>query len=324
MIILAGDIGGTNSRLAIFDEKLNKLHEKVTQNAGRSSLADVVHEFLSSIPKFDIEKAAFGVAGPVAEGKVVVTNLSWKLDEETLARELNVPVVGLINDLVAHAEGIEVLRPDQFVTLRAGTPIRGAGRAIIAAGTGLGEGGLFFDSKLNSYRAFASEGGHSDFGPRNETEDALLRFLRAKHPNPCYEHVLSGPGLKNIYDFFAASGQFKKEELIASETIKPANITEAALNGSSRCAVAAMELFVSIYGAESGNLTLKVLATNGLYIGGGIAPRIINFLKSPTFLESFNAHSIPKIHQVLSQVPIHVITYDLGGLYGAANYARRL
>src|SRR5688500_9613989 len=138
MIILAGDIGGTNSRLAIFDEKLNKLHEKVTQNAGRSSLADVVHEFLSSIPKFDIEKAAFGVAGPVAEGKVVVTNLSWKLAEEPPARALNVPVGGPINALVAHAEGIEVLRPDPFVTPRAGTPIRGAGRAIIAAGTGLG------------------------------------------------------------------------------------------------------------------------------------------------------------------------------------------
>src|SRR5215218_5229863 len=158
-MLLAGDIGGTNSRLAIFDLQFKKVHESVTKNAGRNSFTEVVKEFLSSAPQDavkQIRKGCCGVAGPVAAGKVTLTNLTWKLEEVTLAKELGLEKIALINDLVAHAEGIELLKPDQIVTLNPGEPVVGGNRAIIAAGTGLGEAGLVWSSSLNGYRAFAS------------------------------------------------------------------------------------------------------------------------------------------------------------------------
>jgi glucokinase len=162
-MILAGDIGGTNSRLAVFDAHCKKLDEDTIKNAGRTNLTDVVKEFLKKHTTHKIDRACFGVAGPVADGKVKLTNLNWQLDEHSLAQELSIPKVALINDLVAHAEGIELLRPTDVVTLHEGEPVPRGNRAVIAAGTGLGEAGLVFDPDINGYRAFASEGGHSDF-----------------------------------------------------------------------------------------------------------------------------------------------------------------
>jgi len=332
-MILAGDIGGTNSRLAVFDSDFNKVEEKVYKNAGRSSLQGIVAEFRATF-SHPIERACFAVAGPVSEGKVTLTNLSWHLEEKQLAEELKVASVGLINDLMGHAEGIEVLSPDKFITLNAGRTVPSGQRAVIAAGTGLGEAGLFFDAKTGRYRSFPSEGGHADFSPTNEEEDALLHFLRSKLKHVYWEAVLSGRGLRNLYDFYCAGGKFSKSDELPDKPTgegggagagpSPADISQAGLSGSSRIAVAALELFVRLYGAEAGNLALTMLSTGGVYLGGGIAPRIVTKLQSPQFLNAFWAKSTEKLETLMKQFPIHVINFDLGGLYGAANYARHL
>src|SRR5436305_6760437 len=165
-MILAGDIGGTNSRLAIFDPQLRQLEQGVIKNAGRGSFSKIVAEFLSQHRTAQIDRACFGVAGPVADGRVTLTNLMWQLDAQSLASDLSIPKIALINDLVAHAEGIELLKPEHLVTIQAGDPVARGARAVIAAGTGLGEAGLILDPHINGYRAFASEGGHADFSPR--------------------------------------------------------------------------------------------------------------------------------------------------------------
>lgn len=320
-MILAGDIGGTNSRLAVFDLQMNKLHEQVYKNAGRNDLGAIVEEFLSGQPN-RCERACFAVAGPVSMGRVTLTNLSWQLDERDLARRLKIDSFALVNDLVGHAEGIEVLTPDRVATLHAGEPVPDGNRAIIAAGTGLGEAGLVYDRRVNKYRSFASEGGHCDLAPRNDREDALLTFLRGKYGNVSYETVLSGRGLRNLYDFVVTLPEFTDGKLPGDP--QPSDVTAAALAGTNPAAVEAMKMFVSFYGQEAGHLALKTLATGGLYVGGGIAPKILAALKQPTFLESFRNHSVPKMQQMLARIPVHVITFEMNGLYGAGNYARSL
>jgi glucokinase len=329
MMILAGDVGGTNSRLALFDPQLKKIEEKVFKNAGRGSLQEIIAEFRKPF-QYAIDRACFAVAGPVEEGKVTLTNLSWHLEEKQLAKELAIPTVGLINDLMGHAEGIETLNPDKFITLHGGHPVPGAQRAVIAAGTGLGEAGLFFDAKSNRYRAFPSEGGHCDFSPTNDEEDALMKFLRGRLPRVYWEAVLSGRGLRNLYDFYCQSGQFKKNDEIPDPPNRtgagpdPSEISAAGLAGTSPVAVAALELFVRLYGAEAGNLALKMLAVGGVYLGGGIAPKIAEKLKSPQFLAAFGSKSTAKVQEVMRRIPVQVINFELCGLYGAANYARHM
>jgi glucokinase len=326
-MILAGDIGGTNSRLAIFDGTLNKLAEQVYKNAGRDGLVGIVEEFRAGPAKgHTFDRACFAVAGPVSMGRVTLTNLSWTLDEQDLAGRWGLPPgkVALVNDLVGHAEGIEVLTPDRIVTLHAGEPVPDGNRAIIAAGTGLGEAGLVFDRRTGRYRSFASEGGHCDFAPRNSREDRLLSFLRGRFGNVSFENVLSGRGLRNLYDFVLTEPALAGSGLPNPDP-QPADITRAALDRSNPAAVEAMNLFVSIYGAEAGHLALKTLATGGVYVGGGIAPRILPFLTgTDAFLAGFRNHSVPKMQQMLERIPVHVITFELNGLYGAANSARSL
>jgi glucokinase len=328
-MILAGDIGGTNSRLAIFDPQLNKVEEKVFKNAGHGGLQEIVAEFRKPL-KHEIDRACFAIAGPVAQGKVTLTNLSWHLEEGPLAKELGVPRVAFINDLMGHAEGIEVLAADKFITLSAGKPIPGGTRGVIAAGTGLGEAGLIYDPRTGRYHSFASEGGHSDFSPTNEEQDALLKFLRTRMKRVSWESALSGRGLRNLYDFYCASGKFaKRDELpdkpeYAGQGPTPADVSGAGLAGTSAVAVAALELFVRLYGAEAGNMGLNTLATGGVYLGGGIAPKIAEKLKSPDFLTSFWCKSTDKIETLMRQIPIHIINFELCGLYGAANYARHM
>jgi glucokinase len=328
-MILAGDIGGTNSRLAVFDSDLHKVEEKVFRNAGRGSLQEIIAEFRKP---FDhpIDSACFAVAGPVSQGKVTLTNLSWHLEEQKLCDELKVPRVALINDLMGHAEGIEVLSPDQFITLNAGQPVPGAGRAVIAAGTGLGEAGLFYDFKNKRYRSFPSEGGHTDFSPRNEEEERLMDFLRTRVEHVYWELMLSGRGMRNLYDFYCESGKFAKSDWLPDKPEyggkgpTPADISTAGLNGTNKVAEAALDLFVILYGAEAGNLALRMLATNGVYLGGGIAPKIASKLKSPAFLNAFFAKSTDLIEEIMKKIPVHIINFELAGLYGAANYARHL
>jgi glucokinase len=321
-MILAGDIGGTNSRLAVFDEKMNKLHEATYKNAGRGSLDEVVKEF-SGTHNHKIDRACFAVAGPVSMGRVTLTNLSWQLDENQMASSLGIHKCALVNDLVGHAEGIEVLTPERTVTLHAGEPVPDGNRAIIAAGTGLGEAGLVFDRRANKYRSFASEGGHCDFAPRDEVEDELLRFMRKKIGGPVsFENLLSGRGLRNLYDFVLTRKGFENDALPGDP--QPADVTKAALDNSNRAAGEAMRMFVSFYGQEAGHLALKTLATGGVYVGGGIAPKILSALKQPAFLESFRNHSVAKMQAMLDKIPVHVINFEMNGLYGAANYARSL
>ena len=323
-MILAGDIGGTNTRLAYFDSNLNKCREEVLANAGHANFTEIVEAFVKSTPPGEkLERATFGVAGPVKGGCASMTNLPWKLDAQKLSRDLNIPRVALINDLVAHAEGIELLKPDQLITINPGEVTDG-NRAVIAAGTGLGEAGIYFDPQNRSYRAFPSEGGHCDFAPRDQRQVALVRFLRGRFPNASWERVLSGPGLRNIYDFLIAADQLGPTSALPTHDPSPKDITLAAMQNSSRACVEALNLFVSVYGAESANLALKLLAVGGVYVAGGIAPHIADKLSSPLFLEAFFGTGPDNIRAVLRKIPIHIVNFELNGLYGAANHASRL
>ena len=327
-MILAGDIGGTNSRLAIFDLDLREMHQQVIKNAGRASLVEVVLEFVGNAPtglSNLIDRACFGVAGPVAEGKVTLTNLQWQLDEVSLADDLAVPTVALINDLVAHAEGIEVLKPEHLLTIKAGEPAAHGNRAVIAAGTGLGEAGLVFDPDLNGYRAFASEGGHADFAPRNDDDIALMKYVQQRKGMATWERVLSGPGLRRIYDFLLTDAQMGRAAGIANnDDPTPQQVSEAATSRASKAAYEAGVRFVRYYGMEAGNLALKLLATGGVYLSGAVAYSHIDQLKSAVFLDAFHDHGPDKLRPVLEKIPIHVVTFEMCALYGAANYARRI
>jgi glucokinase len=242
-----------------------------------------------------------------------------------LPSALKIPRIALINDLVAHAEGINELRPKDVVTLHRGNEAKGGNRAIIAPGTGLGEAGLVFDPRAGDYRAFASEGGHSDFAPTDDRQIALMNFIRARTGGRCsWEDVLSGPGLKHIYKFITSPGEFHIDSAHPDCDAQPAEISEAALRSECPASVASTELLATFYGAEAGNLALKTLATGGIYIGGGIASYILKFLKHPRVREAFTRKGPPSIQNVLSRIPIHVITSNDGALFGAAHYAQRL
>jgi glucokinase len=325
-MILAGDIGGTNSRLAIFDQQCNKRHEETVKNAGRTGLVEIVRQFLAAMPGelHPIDRACFGVAGPVNQGRVKLTNLMWELDERTLAAELKIPTVALINDLVAHAEGIELLRPGQIETIHAGEPVAQGNRAVIAAGTGLGEAGLVWDRHVGGYRAFASEGGHCDFAPREEIDVALMRYVQQTKGVATWERVLSGPGLRRIYDFLLTPEQLGPAAALDEKDPTPEQIADAARAGTNRAAVTAAELFTRFYGSESGNLALKLLATGGIYLSGGIAINSLDELRSPVFMDALHTKGPDKLRPVLAKMPVYVVTYEKCALVGAANYARRL
>ena len=315
-MILAGDIGGTNSRLAIFSPSLDMLYEHVTKNLNQPNFIDIVKGFLAAAPAEmkSIDRATFGVAGPVANGHVKPTNLPWELDERDLSRDLNIPKVALVNDLVAHAEGIEVLKPEHFTTIADGEPDPHGNRAVIAAGTGLGEAGLVFDPDINGYRAFPSEGGHADFAARTDQEFALAKFTQKERGVATWERVLSGPGLQRIYRFLRATD--------ASDPT-PEQIGKSAFDKSDPIAVAALDLFIRFYAAESGNLALKLLATGGVFLSGGIAVSLQDKLKSDAFLTTFRDKGPDKLRALMNRIPVHIVTLDTCALYGAANYARR-
>jgi glucokinase len=321
-MILAGDIGGTNTRLAFIQAEgahLEIVAEEIFPSREHAGLEAVLRRFISSHP-IPVERAGFGVAGPVRNGRCEATNLPWVVDARQVARELGLEHVGLINDLEANAYGIAVLRPEDFLTLNAGAPDAEGNQAIIAAGTGLGEAGLYWDGK--HHRPFATEGGHSTFAPRNELEMALLKYLLARFEHVSFERVLSGPGLFNIYGFLRDTGRAEEPAWLADQMRQqdpPAVITQAALNGKSALCVQALELFVSLYGAEAGNLALKVMATGGLYVGGGIAPRIIRQLMDSRFMDAFTDKG--RLKPLMEAMPVRVILNDKTALLGAARCA---
>jgi glucokinase len=303
---IAGDIGATHTRLALFDPPAAEpVAFEVYSSRDHDGLEAMLRAFLAAHPAA-VERACFGVAGPVRNGHAQTTNLAWPVDARSVAAVLGRDHVGLVNDLVANAYGIAELRPEDVATLHAGDPSVGGNAAVISAGTGLGEAGLFFDG--SRYHVFPSEGGHTDFGPRHDTEVALRAHLAATHPHVSYERVCSGMGLVAIHEFLGGAG----EDAMA--------ITNAALAGSDPRCVRALEMMVEIYGAEAGNLALKLLATGGVYVGGGIGPRILPKLREGPFMAAFTDKG--RFAELLARVPVHVILNDRTALLGAARLAR--
>lgn len=321
-MILAGDIGGTNTRLAYFEKGtagLTLVKEEIFPSPEYQSLGDIVEKFLAK-HSISVKRACFGVAGPVKQQSVITPNLAWTVDGNRLARILHLNTVGLINDLEANAFGVACLGPEDFLVLNEGRAESVGNAAIISAGTGLGQAGLYWDGV--QHRPFASEGGHADLAPRNNIELELLRYLTKQFGHVSYERVLSGPGLLNIYHFFRLKRKRKVPGWITDgmkERDPAAVISEAGIKGTCEICVAAMDLFVSLYGAEAGNLALKVMARAGMFIGGGIAPKIIPKLKDPQFLHSFKDKG--RMQSFLEEIPIRVILNDRAALLGAARHA---
>jgi len=322
-MILAGDIGATNSRLAFLEgtpDHLEQVHVEIFPSTEFSGLTDIVRKFLAGQHR-SIDAICFGVPGAVIHGRVETVNLPWVVDSRQMAADLSLSGVQLINDLYANAHGIALLDESDFVVLNAGVAISTGNRALISAGTGLGEAGLFSDGQ-GGYHPFPSEGGHVDFGPRNDLETDLLRFMLGRFDHVSYERVLSGPGLHNIYEFLRDTGRGDEPGWLADQIAQgdpSAAISKSALEGTSAICVEALDIFVSLYGAEAGNLALKMLATGGMYVGGGIAPKIISKLSSAAFMKAF--HSKGRISGVLTDIPVRVIMNDKAALLGAGRVA---
>ena len=321
-MILAGDIGGTNTRLAFFEgtpDHLNALAVEVFPSREHSGLGEIARTFLAKHHQ-TARIACFGIAGAVVDQRVEATNLPWVVDARRLAGELQLSRVQLINDLLANAHGIALLKESDFVVLSAGSPSPTGNRALISAGTGLGEAGLLCER--NGYIPFPSEGGHADFAPRDELQLDLLRYLMDRFEHVSYERVLSGPGLHNIYQFLRDTGRAEEPAWLSDQLAHrdpSAAIAESALEGTSDICVQALDVFVSVYGAEAGNLALKVVATAGTFVGGGIAPKILRKLSSSTFTKAFSAKG--RMSHLLEQIPVRVITNDKTALLGAGRVA---
>jgi glucokinase len=321
-MILAGDIGGTNARLAYFQPQnghLRLVSERVFPSREHSELGEIVSKFLDDSGTRP-EVACFGIAGPVHNGRVETSNLPWVVEQSRLAKQIHLPATLLINDLEASAWGIGALADEDLVPLnRVSGPAVG-NQGVIAPGTGLGEAGLFWDG--SRHRVFACEGGHTDFGPQGDLQIELLRYLQTRFGHVSYERILSGPGLVNVYEFLRDSGcgQESAEFAKALKTGDPAAvISGAALDGTQTLASKALDTWIAVYGAEAGNLALKVMATGGMFLAGGISPKILAKLKGPLFMQSFLEKG--RLRPLLEAIPVHVVTNEKTGLLGAARCA---
>jgi glucokinase len=321
-VILAGDIGGTNTRLALAEARAGGVRlrlEKTFPSREWASLEAALAGFLALRPA-KVSAATIGIAGPVRNGRCEATNLPWVVDAASVAKLLRLKRVGLINDLVANAHGIPVLRGKDLVVLNAGAKRAEGNRAIVSAGTGLGEAGMLWDGR--GHRPFPSEGGHVDFAPRNRLEIELLDYLMSRHGRVSYERIVSGPGLVSLYHFLRDTGRAKEPSWLAEEMRggdPAAVISRHAGEGRSALCVEALDLFVSVYGAEAGNLALKVMATGGVYLGGGIAPKIVSKLREPGFMNAFTAKG--RLSPLLREIPVRVIMNARTALLGAARHA---
>ncbi|HEY6846387.1 MAG TPA: glucokinase [Terracidiphilus sp.] len=321
-MILAGDVGGTKVDLALYDffnGKLEYTRDKVYKAKDYPGLEVIVKEFLGAD---QVTAACFGVPGPVRNGRLRLTNLPWTLDSRELSFGLGIEHVFLINDLEANGYGIAELTPDQIFTLSEGDSGQTGNRALIAAGTGLGQSLLIWNGHIHV--PYPSEGGHVDYAPRNEDEIDLLRFLKEKYNGRVsFERVVAGMGLTSIYQFLRDVRGMEEPAWLAEKIAKASDpnsvITENALSAKSEICEKALDMFVSAYGAEAGNLALKVLSVGGLYVGGGIAPRIIEKLKDGTFIKAFTDKG--RLSQLLINMPVRVILESRAALMGAAAYA---
>jgi glucokinase len=324
-LVLAGDIGGTKTRLGIFSRGKTrpvKKTEKTFESRRYPDLEAIVAEFMRG-KSAEIAAACFGIAGPVVDGKSRTTNLPWSVAETRLSRRFSWPKVRLVNDLVATALSVSVLRADETQTLLGGKRGTAGNRIVVAPGTGLGLS-MLVSEKGGEEVTVASEGGHADFAPVSEDQVDLWRFLHRRYGHVSAERVLSGGGLVNIYAWLKTSGRKKEPAWLAremeNEDTDPAEtVSRAAAERHTPIAVAALRQFSSILGAVAGNLALTALATGGVYLGGGIPPKIRAFLREKTFAEAFLAKG--RFRDLLRQVPVKVIVNDRAALIGAARCA---
>ena len=320
-VILAGDVGGTNTRLAGFEpgpDGLALAVERTYPSRHFAGLDEIVAAFVAD-HGLAVEHVCIGVAGPVRDGRCATTNLPWRLDERSLAARLGLRHATLINDLEATAFGIPLLAAGDLAVLQDGAPGAAGNAAIAAAGTGLGEAGLFWDGAR--HHPYATEGGHTDFAPRDDEQVELLRFLRGELGRVSWERVVSGPGLVNILRFLRDTGRAVEEPELAAAMAAgdpAAAIADAAQAGRSPLAARALGLFVRLYGAEAGNLALKTMATGGVYLGGGIPPKILPAL-ADGFLPAFRDKG--RMRPLMEAMPVRVVLDPRVALRGAARCA---
>ncbi len=323
-VILAGDVGGTKSVLATFRAQgtsLELVRRRRFENAQFADFESVIRAFLGEATAHEaIEGAGFGVAAPLTGRRVHMTNLAWTIDADRLQELLDGVEVTLLNDLEAMAYGIGTLDDGDLVTLQTGEN-RTGNAALIAAGTGLGEAQLFWDR--SHYHPSASEGGHADFAPRNPLEVELLEYLWTEFDRVSYERVVSGSGILRIYRFLRDTERGAEpawlRDALQGAADPAAVISEAGQDGRSDLCRRALEIFVAIYGAEAGNLALKNLSLSGLYVGGGIAPKILEPLRDGRFMEAFRDKG--RYRQLMDEIPVHVLLNPRTPLRGAARYA---
>jgi glucokinase len=321
-MILAGDVGGTKTLLAVFDPGagMSIVREATLPSEEIESLESAVEAFLLGAPRLKVGAACLGVAGPVVDGRCVGTNLPWEVHERRLAAAVGAPA-RLINDLEAAAHGVLTLPPEKFLVLQSGTPNPRGNMALIAAGTGLGQA-LMVPDGLGGHRVMPSEGGHADFAPADELQVDLLRFLRAEFGHVSWERVLSGPGLANIYRFFQTRAGHAAPDWLRARLQREdagAVVGEVGLSGRDPVCAEALDLFVSIYGAQAGNLALETLALGGLVVGGGIAPKIQARLSDGRFTATFRDKG--RLDSLLASIPVKVALDPRAPLWGAARLA---
>jgi glucokinase len=325
MRVLAADVGGTKTAVAIVEigaRALSLVREARYASEQHERLEEILSDFLS-LERRKLRFAGLGVAGPVADGRARITKLPWSIDERLLSRKFPGMAFGLVNDFVANALGLPYLRPRQLRTLARGRPEPGGPIALIGAGTGLGQAGLL--RIAGRYEPFPSEGGHKDFGPRDAREERLASFVRARAGRAEWDRILSGEGLGHIYDFLKSEGISESPAAVAAferEEDRAAVISGLALEGADRLCREALALFVSLYGSEAGNLALQYRATGGLYVAGGIAPKILPAIEKGAFLEAFRAK--PPLTDLLDRIPVRVVLEQRLGLFGAAVAAYRM
>lgn len=320
-MILAGDIGGTKTYLGLFaveGTRVRTVEIKSFRTLDFASLEDLVREFLKG--RNPVRSACFGIPGPVVDNCVEATNIPWKLNGYDLARTAGIRRVYLVNDLVATGFGLGVLAPEETLVLNEGHKNGPATCALVAAGTGLGECILYWNGF--EHVVLPCEAGHSDFAPHDELQIELLQWLHTKHPYVCLERVLSGPGLVTIYEFLRETGRGKEVPEISQQMLAEdaaAVIARAAQCGQCDLSRQALDVFLSVYGSEAGNLALRVVALGGIYIGGGIASKLGDLFTNGVFMKSFLEKD--RMQDFMPQIPVRVVLNDRTGLLGAAQYA---
>lgn len=321
-LLLAGDIGGTKTVLALFEDSgealpIKSILEKTYPSNDYNSLEEIVTLFMADVDS-PIAAASFGAAGPVVNGRVDVTNLPWIIDTNTLKETLGIENVTLLNDLESIANGVPYLKDDDVVTLKSGKDAPHGAIGIVAPGTGLGEAYLVWTG--TRYESYPSEGGHTSFGPASPLQVELLNFLWKKYHHVSYERVCSGSGIPNLYAFFKETNRYEEpawlsKELAAAKDPTPLIVNHGMQHSANIC-VATLDLFIEILAGEAANMALKLLATGGIYLGGGIPPRLISQLQQSNFVKYFQSKG--RFADFLADVPVHIICNPNIALYGAA------